>query len=294
MDEQRDRKNKRIAWITSVGIHGLLLLAFMLMMAWRAPNPPLPEYGIELNFGMDDQGGGEVQPETSPGAPEEANDQAEAEQTEEVQPEEQVKEEPVPEKTEEPIVSKLESPVVVKEEKKEPVKEVVKEKENVVETKPKVTPSKEVKKEEKKETVVTDQKGTDAKKGDPTTSQGDDGKQGDKGNPEGKLDAKALYGQQGGGGGGDGFGLVGMSGWEWADEPKIPDLDENENGRIEFLIECDENGDITKIETKQRGLSAKSEQLLKAEIMRNSLVRKDGGKAPLSSKGTVVFILKTK
>lgn len=293
MDEQRDRRNKRIAWITSVGIHGLLLLAFMLMMAWRAPNPPLPEYGIELNFGMDDQGGGEVQPETSPGAPEEANDQAEAEQTEEVQPEEQVKEEPVPEKTEEPIVSKLESPVVVKEEKKEPVKEVVKEKENVVETKPKVTPTTEVKKEEKKETVVTDQKGTDAKKGDPTTSQGDDGKQGDKGNPEGKLDAKALYGQQGGGGGGEGFGLS-MSGWAWADQPQIPNLPDNEDGRIEFEIECDSEGEIIGITTIQRGLSARAEQLLKEEIRKNSLMKTSPGKAPESSKGRVVFILKTK
>lgn len=291
MSEQRDRKNKQIAWITSVGIHGLLLVAFMLMMAWRAPNPPLPEYGIELNFGMDDQGGGEIQPETSPGAQEEANDQAEAEQTETAQPEEQVKEEVVPEKTDEPIVSKVESPVVVKEEKKEPAKEVVKEK--VVEAKPKVTPAEEVKKIEKKETLPTEQKGTDTKKGDPTTSQGDDGKQGDKGNPEGKLDAKALYGQQGGGGGGEGFGLS-MSGWAWADQPQIPNLPDNEDGRIEFEIECDSEGEIIGITTIQRGLSAKAEQLLKEEIRKNSLMRTSAGKAPERSKGKVVFILKTK
>jgi len=291
MSEQRDRKNKQIAWITSVGIHGLLLVAFMLMMAWRAPNPPLPEYGIELNFGMDEQGGGEIQPETSPGAQEEANDQAEAEQTETAQPEEQVKEEVVPEKTEEPIVSKVESPVVVKEEKKEPAKEVVKEK--VVEAKPKVTPAEEVKKIEKKETLPTEQKGTDTKKGDPTTSQGDDGKQGDKGNPEGKLDAKALYGQQGGGGGGEGFGLS-MSGWAWADQPQIPNLPDNEDGRIEFEIECDSEGEIIGITTIQRGLSAKAEQLLKEEIRKNSLMRTSAGKAPERSKGKVVFILKTK
>jgi protein TonB len=136
------------------------------------------------------------------------------------------------------LVSKIESPVVIKEEKpkKEPAKEV---KEKVVETKPKVAPTEEVKKEEKKETKVSEQQGTDAKKGDPTTSQGDDGKQGDKGNPEGKLDAKALYGQQGGGANGDkGFGLS-MSGWAWADDPKIPNLTDNEEGRIEFEIECD-------------------------------------------------------
>jgi len=293
MSEQQERKNKTIAWITSFGIHGLILLAFFLMMAWRAPNPPLPEYGIELNFGLDDQGGGEIQPETSPGAAaEETPQKVEEEQTESAQPEEEVKEEAVTEKAVDPVVSKIESPVVVKEEKKEPVKEVVKEK--AVETKPKVTPKEEVKKEVPKEVKVTEEKGTDAKKGDPTTSQGDDkGKVGDKGNPEGKLDAKALYGQPGGGGGGDGFGLS-MAGWAWADEPKIPDLPDNEDGRIEFEIECDSEGEIIGITTLQRGLSAKAEQLLKDEIRKNSLMRTSAGKAPERSKGRVVFILKTK
>lgn len=296
MNEQQDRKNKRIAMITSVGIHGLLLLAFMLMMAWRAPNPPLPEYGIELNFGMDEQGGGEIQPETSPGVQEEA-DQPKEEQTEAAQPvEEQVKEEIESEKVEEPVVSKIESPVVVKEEKpkKEPVKEVKENnKEKVVEAKPKVEPV-EDKKEEKKETKVSEQQGTDAKKGDPTTNQGDDGKQGDKGNPEGKLDAKALYGQQGGGANGDkGFGLS-MAGWAWADDPKIPNLPDNEEGRIEFEIECDEDGEIVKITTLQRGLSAQAEKSLRDAIMRTSLMKTSAGTAPPRSKGRVVFILKTR
>ncbi|MBP9926841.1 MAG: hypothetical protein KBF45_12745 [Cyclobacteriaceae bacterium] len=293
MNEQQERKNKRIAMITSVGIHGLLLLAFMLMMAWRAPNPPLPEYGIELNFGMDEQGGGEIQPETSPGVQKEA-DQPKEEQTEAAQPvEEQVKEEVESEKTEEPVVSKIESPVKVKEEK--PKTESVKEaKEKVVETKPKVTPTEEVKKEEKKETKVSEQKGSDTKKGDPTTSQGDDGKQGDKGKPEGKLDAKALYGQQGGGANGDkGFGLS-MSGWVWANDPKIPSLPDNEEGRIEFEIECDSDGDIVKITTIQRGLSAQAEKLLREEIQKSSLMKTSDGKAPERSKGRVVFILKTR
>lgn len=289
MSERQEQKNRRVAIVVSVGFHGLLLLAFLLMMAWRAPNPPLPEYGIELNFGVDQQGGGEIQPETSPGQDEE-NEQPQEEQAEESQPQEEIKEETT-EQVEEPVVSKVESPVVVKEEKKEPAKEPVKEK--TTETKPKVTPKEEAKKEPTKE-VVTEQKGTEGKKGDPTTSQGDDpGKQGDKGNPEGKLDAKALYGQPGGGGGGDGFGLS-MAGWAWAEDPTIPDLPDNEDGRIEFEIECDENGDIIGITTIQRGLSAKAEQLLKDEIRRNSLVRTSAGKVPERSKGRVVFILKTK
>ena len=284
MSEQQEKKDKTIALITSIGIHGLLLLAFMLLMAWQAPNPPLPEYGIELNFGMDDQGGGEIQPETSPGEQQAEDDTQQEDTSEPVQ--EEVIEKPI-----EQVVSKVESPVVVNEEVKETKKEVVKDK--PVETKVKDIPKEEVKKQDK-EVKVAEEKGTDTKKGDNTTSQGDDkGKTGDKGSPEGKLDAKSLYGQQGGGGGGDGFGLS-MSGWVWADDPIVPNLPDNEDGRIEFEIECDDKGDIIGIQTIQRGLSPRAEQLLKDEIRKNSLVRTSSGKAPERSKGRVVFILKTK
>lgn len=290
MNEQQERKNKRIAMITSVGIHALLLIAFFLMMAWRAPNPPLLEYGIELNFGMDTEGGGDIQPEKSPGTPEQDNAPQEEEKVETTQPEEIVKEEPVKEKAIEPVVSKVESPVVVKEEKKEQPKEVVKEK--VVETKPKVTPKEEVKKEDKKEVKVTEEKGTDAKKGDPTTSQGDDkGKQGDKGNPEGKLDAKALYGKQGGGANGDnGFSLA-MGDWAWTTNPKIPDIPDNQDGRIVFRITCDADGEITKIEVIESTLSLTARKLLEDEIRKNSLSLSKGT-APATSTGTVAFKLK--
>jgi hypothetical protein len=293
MTAQQEQKNKRIALLISIGFHAVLLIAFLLMMAWRAPNPPLPEYGIELNFGLDQQGGGEVQPDKAPGT------QNDTPNPREEQAQESTKEQPVqaePEKAEEPIVSKLESPVIVKEEKKEPVKEPVKE--NKTETKPKITPKEEIKKEDPKEVVKTEYKPIETKpsekKGEGGTSHGDDpGKVGDKGNPEGKLDSKALYGQQGGGGGGNGFGLS-MAGWAWADEPKIPDLPDNQDGRIEFEIECDEDGEIVGITTLNRGLSARAEQLLKDEIRRNSLMKTSAGQAPARSKGRVVFILKTK
>ncbi|MBN8652010.1 MAG: cell envelope integrity protein TolA [Cytophagales bacterium] len=296
MITQQEQKNKRIAMMISIGFHAVLLIAFLLLMAWRAPNPPHPEYGIELNFGLDQQGGGEVQPEKAPGTETNTPDP----QPEEAQetPQEQSPAEVQPVKAEEPIVSKIESPVVVKkEEKKEPTKEPVKE--NKTETKAKVEPKEEVKKVEPKEAVKTEYKPTETKpadkKGEGGTSHGDDpGKVGDKGNPEGKLDDNGQYkGKPGGGDNGEGFGL-GMSGWDWADQPKIPTLPDNQGGRIEFKITCDENGDIYKIETISRGLSLEAEKILRAEILKNSLVKKSSGQAQPSSTGTVVFILKTK
>jgi hypothetical protein len=85
-----------------------------------------------------------------------------------------------------------------------------------------------------------------------------------------------------------------MSGWVWAKEPKVPELPDNENGKVVFEIECDENGDIIGINTIERSLSPRSEQLLKEEIRKNSLQKISDGKAPERSKGKIIFILKTK
>lgn len=277
-----EKKNNRIAFVTSVGVHAALLVLFLFLMAWRQPNPPdkykLP--GVEINLGFVDEGSGEVQPEQQPGSENPTPEEKTEEQT--PQPEEKVEEQ----QPEEQVVSKEEGPVVVKEQKKEPVKE--KPVEKPIESKPKETKPTDEKKTEPVKPAET-------KQGNNAPSQGDDkNKTGDKGKPEGKPDANAYYGQPGGGGGGNGFSLDGMSGWAWADKPRIPDLPDNEDGRIVFDIECDEEGEITKITTRERGLSPRAEQLLKEEIRKNSLVRTSGGAVPPRSKGTVVFVLKTK
>ncbi len=288
--EDQESKNRRVGMLTSVGIHAALFLIFFFMMAWRAPNPPLPEYGIELNFGLDNQGSGDVQPETPVGDESDQNAEALSEQAAETQPVE-VKQDPVdevaPEKATEQVISKTESPVVVKEEKKEVKTEIVKEKPIASNPKEKVVA--EYKKEDKKEVNPTEA----SKKGAPG-NQGDDSKKvGDKGSPEGTLDAKALYGTPGGGGGGTGMDLQ-MAGWSWADQPKVPDLPDNENGKVIFEIECDENGDITGINTLERSLSPRAEKILREEIQKNSLIRTSGARAPERSRGKIVFILKTK
>ena len=66
-EDQEEKKNKRIALLSTIGIQVLVVLLLFLIIAWRPPNPPLPEYGIELNFGMDTEGSGEVQPESPVG-----------------------------------------------------------------------------------------------------------------------------------------------------------------------------------------------------------------------------------
>ena len=290
MADKEEKKNHVIGILTSVGIHVALLIAFLFMIAWRAPNPPLPEYGIELNFGLDDSGGGDVQPDNPVGATEEIQEETSKEKPEEVKEQPVSETKPQESKSEEEVVSKLESPVVVKEVKKESkVVDKPKEKEKI---EPK-TETIEAKKEIKKEVSAADAKKAAtaaASKTGEKGSQGDDSKVGDKGNPEGSLDAKALYGKQGGGGGG--FALQ-MAGWNWDEQPKAPKLPDNENGRVVFEIEVDENGEITSIKTIERSLSPEAEKICRQEIEKRSLVRTSSGVMPERSKGRVAFVLRT-
>ncbi len=284
----QEKRNQRVGILTTVGIHAVLFLALFFIVAWRAPDPPLPEYGIELNFGLDDQGSGDVQPDQPVGENGESTEAATTDQPANADPTEVVEDvkEPVAEKIIEQAVSKVESPITAKEKQSTTATLEAKKKEST----PKKTEATETTKDISKVVAPTEV----PKKGEPG-SQGDNvNKTGDKGSAEGKLNANALYGTPGGGGGGTGMNLQ-MSGWAWADQPTLPELPDNENGRVLFEIECDENGDITGITTLERTLSPRAEQLLKDVIRKNSLVRTtSGGKVPERSKGRIVFVLKTK
>src|SRR5258706_14324282 len=303
MSELEERKNQRIGLLTSVGIHFAMLVLFLFAMGWSAPNPPLSEYGsgVELNFGLDAEGSGAIQPVIPVGenvtTPTEAKENEKQTKQEDPQKEEeQVK--PQDTKVESDLTSQEESPVEVKETKKE-IKKAEPPKENVKEGKDKVA-----RKEKEEEKIVKDvyvkketEVGSKTKGG--AQSQGDDkNKVGDKGSPEGSLDPNGQYtGKPGiggnGGGGGNGFGLQ-MTGWIFAEQPQAPKLPDNENGRIVFEIVVDADGAITGIKTLERSLSPEAENLCKQEIQKLSLTRTAGGLVPERSTGKITFILRTR
>lgn len=287
MVTEQEKKNQRIALFTTIGIHGVLFLLFFFMVAWRAPNPPLPEYGIELNFGMDDQGSGAVQPREPVGS----------EGTQEEEPDQPEEQEVVPETTppvesepvEQEITSKVESPVKVEEKKVEPKpdkpveKKPEPKKEEVV--KPVVDPNATYKPATpKSESNNTTNEGKTGAKG----SQGDDkNKSGDKGSPEGSLDANAQYGKQGGGGGP----RLELAGWEWNSTP-TPKVPNNESGRIVFEIKVDDSGDIISIKTIERSASLEAEQACRKEVERLSFT-KTGANVPDISTGKITFVIRS-
>ncbi len=286
MDNTNKSKKDIIAIATSLGFHLVLLLLFLFLVSWKAPNPPLSALGgIELNFGLDDVGSGDIQPVDPVGS----NQQ-------DIQPtQEKIEDVPTPDKTAtdakpvETLTSTDDSPVELPE-KKEPKKEQPKKIEE------KAT---EVAKPVNEKPVVDNTKPVESvsKKGT-AGNQGDDkGKVGDKGSQTGSLDANALYGKQGTGGqGGSGIGggfALQMVGWTWDEQPKAPQLPDNENGRVVFEIEVDGEGEITSIKTIERSLSPEAEKICKQEVLRRSLIKTSQGTAPERSKGRVAFVLKT-
>lgn len=282
--------------ITSLGIHAVVVLLFLFMVAWRAPNPPLPEFGIELNFGMDTQGSGDIQPETPVGVEETQPEEVEEDVAELPAPEqeeiteEEVVEETTPEEAPpaqpEPV-SKIESPVVV-EEKKESVKPVEKPKEKpvekVVEKKPEVKPEPEKPKAVYKPRTEAATDGKTAEKQGAPGNQGDDvGKTGDKGDPQGTIDSKALYGKQGGGGGGVSLTGFGGFGHPDIDTPPLPD---ESYGVYEFKVKVDEQGYVISVTPVQRGLSFEAERRLKAAIQQLQFIPRGN---PRPAEGTITF-----
>ncbi len=268
MEEGTQEKNrKRKAWMTSVGVQVLLLALFYFLVAWREPNPPNPEFGIELNFGLEQSGQGST-PVTSP-VQEETNEPEEsAPESSELNPEETLEEVTNPDPVE--TVENPE-PDVVQEESTSSSSQVS---ENPTETdEPAETTSQPTATETAEET---------------NESQGDTGESGDQGDPEGDINEEALYGNPGGGE--DGSSLE-MSGWEW-DSPPDPEDTSDEAGKIVFEITVDSDGYITQV---KKILSTVSQQVTlkyQQSIELLTFSKTSSYKPAPSSKGKITFIIR--
>ena len=295
MIARKEKKQETKAMLISLGVHGVVFLLLLFLVAWRAPNPPHPEYGIELNFGLDAEGTGDIQPTTPVGSddsdeqeeieenPEESSSPAESESVEDPASSETSPVEPE-------VVSKVESPVIVEEKKQDPSPEeqtaekpVEKPAENE-ESKPTDKPKAVFQPDTKTDGAATNKQGDPASQGDSKN------KTGDKGNPEGELDADALYGNKGGGGGGP---ALDLAGWDWDNipEPKTP---ENEPpGRIVFTIEVDANGELIRYRKESGTLSAAAERACVEAIQKLTFTKKSGAKVPQISKGKITFVVRS-
>ncbi len=296
MTPEQEKKNKRVGMAVSFTVHTVILLIFAFLMAWRAPDPPLPEYGIEINFGTSDEGSGDVQPLTPVSAEENQEDPAPQdipETREEVIPEETIPEQEVVE-SEENVTETFEdesSKDVVKEEVKDekvPEEKVEKEietaKEEVIEEVEKTT-------DKPDKTTETGAEGKEGETKDPqNANQGDKkDKQGDQGSEKGDIDARSLYGNPGGGGGT----ALEMAGWIWDSKP-APDDTSSEEGRIVFEIKIDDQGEIISIKTIEKTVNPTVERIYKAEVEKLTFSKTDNLPPAPTSTGRITFIIKAK
>jgi len=279
---QQEEKNKRIAAGVSIVVHALILLLLFYLLAWRAPNPPAEVDGIELNFGMDAAGSGDLQTTAAANVSENIEDSKPAP----TQPDPLPEPEPIvtpspprPVETPKVVTTTADAPVSVKEE---------------VKPQPKPQPKEEVVKKEP-------EKPKSLYPGKPTTSTGngksgssdaatgnnngdDDDKVGDKGSPEGKLDAKALYGKPGGGAGGS----LDMPGWRYDIEPKR-DPYNNETGIIRFRIKIDSDGNFMGADVLESNVSPQVVAWYRTQLQKTTFSRTGGDGESSGATGIVTI-----
>lgn len=264
-------QHRREAIIGTVVIHALLVALFVFTV-FKGPDPPLTEMGgggVELNYGVDEAGYGDIQTLAQANNSRNTEDSRPPARNPDPQPAPQPARAAAPtppEAAEEKIITSdaEESPVkippverptppkpVVREtppvEKPEPVKEVVREAPPAPKPRTLYSPK------------GNDEGGGNGSAGTSNTPTGNNngdrpGATGDQGNPQGSLDARALYGTPGSGGGdgggsgggsgsGDGFG---NGGWTFSSKPQPPLVD-NQGGYLRFKITIDPEGEIISV-----------------------------------------------
>ncbi len=288
--------NRRQALIGTVLIHGLLLLLF-LFVHFTGPNPPLASPmvsgsgGVELNYGLDPVGAGDVQSMAPANASPNRADSRPPQASPEPQPR------PVPTATPDPTPPSLEK-IITSEAEESPVSQppVVNPAPAREEVKPAPRPRRQV-------AVTFSPKGSPTGGGNgvngssnaPTgNSNGDDapGTVGDKGDPRGTMGGVRYTGEPGSGGGdgggeGDGFG---NAGWAFDNKP-VPPVVDNQGGVLRFKIKIDESGEIQSVQKVSGNMSAEQVQVCRNLIMEKLTVRKTRPQAGAAT-GFITFRFK--
>jgi hypothetical protein len=270
-----EQKNRRIGVAVSITIHTLLVLLLFIINAWKAPDPPLPEYGIELNFGITDAGSGDIQPQS-----EEISEIPPSEVQEIVEEliEEESPEEVMEEVTETPPLQNESSDVIhqktdskTKTDTKLVEKKVVKE----------PTPKQSI----NNDAVMGPQTSTNPNE---STSHGDRSVAGDQGSKEGAADKRSLYGNQGGGDNGPVFNL---KHWKWNEMPIEKDPSPV-SGFIIFKIKVNKYGVVSVVTIDKTTVPLNVANFYRSQVYEFTFKFDEGaGNPPSESTGTLTLTI---
>ena len=270
-----EERNRKIGLTTSIIIHLLLLIFFLLYKAWPFDPPLAPQIGIEVNFGTTDVGSGDVQNESEAGENIEESEEITESETENV--------EETPIETSENVEAVEESSEVLE-------SEVESFEENTTET---VTPTQEETVEEETETQEEEVVNDNLMMGSNSSNNnnGDNENEvGDKGDENGNINSNNLMGTQGGG---DGASLN-MNGWQWDNLPNKKDKSP-ETGKITFKITVDEDGIIERVEVISSSVSIPVQNFYRDLLYKEARLKKISNyRGSTSSTGLVEWHIKSK
>lgn len=269
--------HRREALIGTLVVHGLLLLLFIFTV-FKGPNPPLMAIGggdgVELNYGIDEAGSGDVQSRAPANDSPNREDSRPPVASPDPQPQpEAAPPDPTPPSQEKIITSEAEESGV----SETPVETPAPPKEEV---KPTPRPPRKV-------AVTFAPKGSDTGGGNgengtsnaPTGNNNGDhpGTVGDQGDPNGSLDAKALYGSPGHGGTGSspGSGGLEMSGWRFESTPVVEAIDDN-SGVVRFKIKISADGEVESVTKISGNVSAAQEKICRDKLLDANFIKTNG------------------
>ncbi|MVN75721.1 hypothetical protein GO988_05220 [Hymenobacter sp. HMF4947] len=274
--------------ITAAVVLLLALLCFFLK--FNGPNPPLDALGgdgVELNYGLDAAGGGDVQTLAAANASQNREDSrpaaAQPTPTPQPTPPQRVETAPAqPEAQQKVLTSEAEDASVTAPPAEKPTP-VAAPKEPVRETpKPREQP-RTLYTPKGSATGVAGGNGVTGGSSAPTgNSNGDHpGTVGDQGDRNGSLDAKALYGQPGSGGSGSrpgsgGGGGLEMSGWRFDNTPVVEALDDNP-GVVRFKIKISDDGEVESVTKVSGNVSPAQEKLCRDKLLDANFIKTNAG-----------------
>lgn len=308
-----EAENKKKAWIITIVINLLVLLAIYFIVVWKQPDPPLSQYGLELNLGFSDVGSGNQPTATPPSEVQNNNTEAPAPGDPAPTPTEAsvpivqpktvaAKPKSTPAETTYEAKSKTPSPIKGSEKANTAAKEPTPVKKEAT---PVITPAtseaeKTATKAEEKPKI--DQRaifgggGTKGTGKEPAagSQQGTSSQKGDEGKPEGTVDGRALMGTgtgTGNPGPGAGYNLD-LAGWDFASRPNIKDNVSTRNGRIVFKITVDDTGKIVQAIPLEYNVSNEVLAYYRTVVNQISFKRQSGNPTAEYSSGKITFIIK--
>ncbi len=291
--------------ITAAVVVLLALVCFFLKFS--GPNPPLTALGgdgVELNYGLDEAGSGDIQTTATANASQNREDSRPPAATQPqpapqpAQPRTEHTPAPQPQAQEKVITSDAEDAGATAPPVEKPTTKAV---EPVRET---PTPPKP---REQPRTLYTPKgsasgvaggNGTNGTSSAPTGNSNGDrpGTVGDQGDPRGSLNAKALYGEPGSGGSGSrpgsgGGGGLEMSGWRFDNTPVVEAVDDNP-GVVRFKIKINDDGEVESVAKVSGNVSPAQERLCRDKLQNANFVKTNAGAGGATGFYTFRFTVK--